>query len=242
MMRITIHGSCVSRDTFEFLPDGTELVRYIARQSLISVGSAAPPVIDVAAHLTSPFQIRMLTGDLAGDACTQLQEVADETDLLLVDLTDERLGVFHLHDGTFITRTVEGLFHDMYPPGLQLLELGTDEHFSWFSRALDRWATVIEDAGLREKMVLLHVPWAGRTVTGAPTPPSFHLSADIANVTYSRYVYALSDRLDPWIIRPRVPVVAHGDHQWGPAPFHYVPAVHQDLADQLVELGEQLVG
>lgn len=239
-MRLSIHGSCVSRDTFEFLPKGTELERYIARQSLISAGSTADGTIDPE-QLTSAFQRRMLTNDVAGDAFDQLREVADQTDLLVCDLCDERLGIFTTADGSTLTRTVEGLANELYPEsGLTLHELGEDDHFTLFVEAVDRWAEVIEEVGLSERVVMLHVPWAARTIDGEDTPPSFRLSADLANVTYSRYYYAVFDRLNPYVIRPRVPVVAQSDHHWGPAPFHYVDEVHADLAEQLAELAERL--
>lgn len=241
MTRITIHGSCVSRDTVEFLPaERFWLTRYIARQSLISAGSVCPPLFDPADALDSPFQIRMLAGDLAGDVYEHIAATSAETDLLLVDLTDERLGVFALADGSYLTRTVEGIAHDMYPADLRLLELGDDEHFELFRAGLDRWADAVAAAGLADRVVVLHVPWAARTVDDDETPPSFNLTAELANVVYSRYHHAFFDRVDPWVLRPRVPVFAHGDHQWGPAPFHYVPAVHQDLAEQILVLADRL--
>lgn len=241
LMRVTIHGSCVSRDAFELIdPAQATLTRYIARQSLISAGTACPPLFDPADRLDSPFQIRMLSGDLRGDALEHITGVAAETDLLVCDLTDERLGVFALPDGSYLTRTVEGLAQHVYPAGLRLIELGEDEHFRLFEHALDRWATAVADAGLLDRVVVLHVPWASQTVDGEATPASFKLSADLANVVYSRYLYAMFDRVDPWVIRPRVRVAAQGDHQWGPAPFHYVPEVQRDLADQIVELGRRI--
>ena len=241
LMRVTIHGSCVSRDAFELVaPEQATLTRYIARQSLISAGTTCPPLFDPADHLDSSFQIRMLSGDLRGDALEHITEVAAETDLLVCDLTDERLGVFALPDGSYLTRTVEGLAQHLYPDGLQLLELGHDDHFRLFEQALDRWADAVTDAGLLDRVVVLHVPWAPTTIDGEATPPSFKLSADLANVVYSRYLYAMFDRVNPWVIRPRTPVAAHGDHQWGPAPFHYIPEIQQDLADQIVELGKQI--
>ncbi len=239
-MRISIHGSCVARDTFEYLPSTISLTRYIARQSLISAGTTCPEVFAPREELDSAFQVRMLSGDLAGDFYRHLEQIASETDLLLVDLTDERLGVFALPDGSYLTRTVEGLAHELYPEDLPLLELGDQAHFDLFCSAVETWADAVDAAGLTDRVAVLHVPWASHTVDGDPTPPSFKLSADLANVVYSRYHHVFFDHVNPWVIRPRCAVTAQEDHQWGAAPFHYVPEVHQDLAEQIEDLATRL--
>lgn len=44
VVRTFIWGSCVSRDTFGFLPEQFQLTTYVARQSLISAGNDASAV------------------------------------------------------------------------------------------------------------------------------------------------------------------------------------------------------
>ncbi|MBP2216305.1 hypothetical protein H4V95_001512 [Arthrobacter sp. CAN_C5] len=57
--------------------------------------------------LASGFQNRSMSGDLQSNLLPTLRRNAATTDLLLVDLTDERLGVARLADKSFVTRSKE---------------------------------------------------------------------------------------------------------------------------------------
>src|SRR5690606_3435896 len=95
----------VSRDTFELLDTSRySLLAYVARQSLISALGPATPLAVPLAEL-SPFQRRMVEGDIGSDLRSRLAAAARNTDLLLWDLTDERLGIYRMPDGGFVTRT-----------------------------------------------------------------------------------------------------------------------------------------
>lgn len=105
--RVMIYGSCVARDTVEAAAGSVELVRYVARQSLISVGSDASAHLPTELGLDSPFQARMVTADFLGSLGADLTEVGKDVDRLLWDLADERHGVYRFRDGTIATRSVE---------------------------------------------------------------------------------------------------------------------------------------
>ncbi|MGY4718666.1 DUF6270 domain-containing protein [Naumannella huperziae] len=232
MTRTFIMGSCVSRDTFEHLPERFRLAGYVARQSLVSVGRPVPDSTLPYAELDSAFQRRMLAGDLAGNAIDQL-DAASTVDLVLWDLTDERLGAHRAGDGWF-TRTIEGIGADFYPAGLPHVAYGTDEHFAAWSRALPRWIGALADRDLLGRTVFLQVPWAAITTEDHPTPVSFGLSAEAANAATFRYQRAIMDAApELTMIRPRDRVRARPGHQWGLAPFHYTEDVYRDLTDQL---------
>ena len=102
--RITVYGSCVARDVAgEMEQRGWSVERYIARQSLISAGCPAG-VGDVdLSLLRSSFARRSFLSDMVGNLEAQLTAVASYTDLLLWDLTDERLGVLETSPGAFLT-------------------------------------------------------------------------------------------------------------------------------------------
>src|SRR5690625_4032012 len=106
--RISIFGSCVSRDTLEFAdPADFTLKRYIARQSLVSAFDTHGAYALNLEAMASDFQRRMATWDLHSEFARILPAVAKDSDLLILDLTDERLGFYEMPGGAVVTRSVD---------------------------------------------------------------------------------------------------------------------------------------
>ena len=235
--RVFIYGSCVSRDTFEYLPgEQFTLVKYVARQSLISAFSRADVTIDLSG-LESNFQRRMVEDDVAGSLPRLLAETAGDTDILLWDLADERLGVYRTPDGTYLTRSVEAIRAGLaeHAAGAWVhVPFGTDEHFDLWCAALEQFAHLRKQTGLADRTLLLQVPWAARTTEGGPAPASFGMQAEEANALFERYFAAAGD--DPALKTVRIEdrdAVSDTDHRWGTAPFHYSPVVYRRLTDSI---------
>ena len=105
-MKIAIFGSCVSRDTAEFMPEA-EVVAYVARHSVTSLESPhGTNGIDLS-DLTSAFQKRMVTSDLKGTGLERIVKNAKDLDVVLLDLVDERRGFWKFPDGTTMTNSLE---------------------------------------------------------------------------------------------------------------------------------------
>lgn len=217
-------GSCVSRDLFEELPRGRfRLVDYVARQSLISSFSKPVNAIEMPA-VASAFQQRMVEGDFTSSLPLVLERTADKVDLVLWDLTDERLGIYLLQDDTVITRSV-----DLIASGAEggiastsmFIQFGDDAHFEMWSQSLLQFQQALEQHHPRAQIVLLALPWAELTESGRPTPTSFGLSASEANSLYSRYFDAAQKLATETLGRSDPYVRAADDHRWGTAPFHY---------------------
>ena len=181
--RITVYGSCVARDAArEMEQRGWSVERYIARQSLISAGRPADVGDLDLSLLRSSFARRSFLSDMVGNLEAQLTAVASYTDLLLWDLTDERLGVLETAPGTFLTRSTEALTAGLYE-GLpaRFLELGTAEHLHLWRPALLRFHSLLERLDLASRTILINVPWATRTTSGMSTVPSWGQTAMEAN-------------------------------------------------------------
>lgn len=240
-LRIFIYGSCVSRDTFEGL-DRTKfaLVEYVARQSLIS--AFAPHTFPLPApEVTSRFRARMLEGDLSGSLASVVTRHASDTDALLWDLADERLGIYVLPDGSVVTRTADMIgtaLDDACAHSGRLLEHGSDEHFSLFTEALGHWTGLLRMHRMLERTLVLAPEWASHDTDGTPVPTSFGISSDVANDRYRRY-YAAVETAGFTVVRAE-DVTASAEHRWGTAPFHYADDVyaglHADIAAWVAEL------
>src|SRR5699024_10556529 len=107
-MRVTVYGSCVARDTVDLAgSDHIDVVAYVAGQSLLSAERDTSEHCAAEVEFISAFELRMLTGDFAGNLAERLAEAAPESDVLLWDLADERHGVHVFDDGSVVTRSID---------------------------------------------------------------------------------------------------------------------------------------
>lgn len=227
-LTIAIFGSCVSRDTFTVLEqDGAVLSSYTARQSLISAYALKPSFVENIddTKLSSVFQQKMVLGDLRGTFRHELLQIANEVDVFLVDLVDERGGVLVDDNGGCITNSLELKKSEIVPEDLELrsIKFGSDEHFQLWTEAFNSFVADIRKLGLDERLIVLCAPWALESAEGDRFPlPGSSLQPERMNKLYERY-YAHVAEIVPEAIRtvPESLCVAVRDHRWGLAPFHY---------------------
>lgn len=162
-MKIAIFGSCVSRDTAEFMPEA-EVVAYVARHSVTSLESPHGTAGIDLSDLTSAFQKRMVTSDLKGSGIERIVKNADDLDVVLLDLVDERRGFWKFADGTTMTNSIEvescGAACAAHREGARLIEFGTDEHFTLWSTGFAMLIQELKAAELWEKTIFLDIEWA----------------------------------------------------------------------------------
>ncbi|GAA1731245.1 hypothetical protein GCM10009809_28440 [Isoptericola hypogeus] len=235
--RVFIYGSCVSRDTFEHLdPARFVLDQYVARQSALSAYTRPVTLIDPPT-LESPFQQRMVAGDFASSLQVLIPEAAARTDLVLVDLTDERLGAYVLPDGSVVTRSTELIqsgAEQQLPAGSQHLAFGSDQHFQYWSQGIAAVGELIRHHMPQAAVALLDIPWAERSETGASTPDSFGVSAAEANPVLRAYVQVAAQALGAQVVSLQPDEVASSpNHPWGEAPFHYAEDVYLRVVKML---------
>ena len=177
-MKVAIFGSCVSRDSVEFMPEA-EVVTYVARHSVTSLESPHGAEGMDLSELTSAFQERMVTNDLHGSGLERIVHTASDLDVVLLDLVDERRGFWQFSDGTTMTNSIEvescGAARAARRGGARLVEFGTDEHFKAWKSGYIKLIDGLKGAGLWEKTILLDIEWAG-AVDGARHPQNDSLA------------------------------------------------------------------
>ncbi|WP_082817062.1 DUF6270 domain-containing protein [Janibacter terrae] len=233
-VRTFIYGSCVSRDTLEVMGDTHEVLRYVARQSAISVAQPAAGVAEQLAPIASSFQERMVRGDIEGNLLSELTTHADSIDQLVIDLIDERSGVVATSGG-YVTRLSEiwSAGGARATRGGEHLQFGTDAHFALWSAAMTRIVAAVDQLGLLDRTVSLRTPWAAHDDSGHELDvPEWMMAPEEANQRYRRY-YDRLERLVPMIDLPSDLAVSPVDHRWGASPFHYSTAAYEYLAEQL---------
>lgn len=157
--RIDVWGSCVSRDTLEYMPD-VAVGTYVARQSAIVSLSPATSIDVHADRLDSEFQKRMLEGDKTANVADRLSDPGAA--LVLIDLVDERRGVWEFPSGHFLTNSVEAHHAgvEVWGPaaGGRLIAFGSDHHFHLWKRG---FANIIERVNVGDTpIVFLDIAWA----------------------------------------------------------------------------------
>lgn len=235
--RVLVYGSCVARDTLEFAdPKSFELGRYVARQSLISVGSDATRHLPAELPVNSKFQDRMIRNDFAGTLLERLADRAAGAEVLLWDLADERHGVHRFPDGTIATRSIDTIRMPEVAERFDAAEhipFGSAEHFRLWRQAVDEFDRFLREHRLFDRTVVLQVPWAVRTTDGKPSPWSMGVRASDANRRYLPYYDVLRRRGHRMVELDERAVLADPEHRWGLAPFHYTPEVYREVLRQL---------
>lgn len=247
MLRTFIHGSCVSRDLLaDAAGDAFTLTYYSPRQSLIGLLNALPDLeqqVDLS-RLTSRFQRRALAGTIRGDVAVQLARYATSTDLVLWDLTDERLGVYEWQGG-YVARTIElinsGLDSTLARAATRV-PFGSDEHIRLWRLGLAQWAAELRRHGIDRRTVLLAPPWAEHFSSGAPTPPSYGTTASAHHALAAPYYDMAMEELPALrIVGRHLDTYADENHRWGPAPFHYDAETSRRLAAELTSVAADVL-
>ena len=235
MQRVFIYGSCVTRDGVELWQDyGFELSAYVARQSLISAVAPARRGDFLTTQISSAFQRRMADGDVVGNVVNKLTDRPDDYDVIFWDITDERLGVYPVSSGGYVSRVVDytnGIYRGAAPLG-NPVRIGTEEHRILWEKALVKFLGRLDEANVRDRLILNALPWATVDDAGASAETEAN-DPKTFNAILDEYC-AIAERHGVRVARPdEQRVIGLADHQWGPAPFHYVEDTYRASLDAI---------
>lgn len=226
---IAVYGSCVARDVVRVASESLELRSYFARSSWISATNPAVDIPGAESALSSAFQQRMLENDFSSSALRRA--VNTQSDVLVLDLVDERLGVYPVNRGGYLTWLNE-LNHSGWlkcVPHGPLIEFGTDEHFSLFKSSAQIVSSTVE----LEKTVLLRFNFAEASREGQAVPETKGKPAKWWNEQYARYYDAAADEGIAVIEVPSELCVSTEQHLWGIAQYHFVNEFYEWVSLEL---------
>lgn len=234
-LTVFLAGSCVSRDTAEFRVGQWERTHFIARQSLISAAGPAVEMPD-APDLSSPFQMNAVNGDFRSSLFAAVKNYGKDADRIIIDLVDERLGVYPYENGGYLTFSREldhsKLMHKMTGRG-PFIEFGTDEHFELWKTAANRFLAELDSIDARHKARVVEAPFVDVTDAGEPVALTRGKPAVVWNALYRRYYDHLSNSGLTLVQVPASAQLSTVLHRWGSAQFHYVDSAYESLADQI---------
>lgn len=233
---VAILGSCVSRDLLRISMKGeAQCPLYVARQSFLSFGKPVTDNKPTEPEFPAQFQLASYRSDINGSGLKRVLKVSKDIDLLLIDIVDERHGVYISPLGEVLTRSIDSMATGIYDTlsDWKQLSFGTPEHLQAFKNRAALVKQTLVEANLFDRTVAILAPWATHMTTGEKTPLSMGKSAEWANSVLTDYEQVFKD-LEFTVVNPDPDtIIGDPEHQWGPAPFHYVQAFYDSLAEQI---------
>ena len=231
--RVFILGSGVSMDALEQGPGRFEVVNYLSRTSMASIGMPRVEDDEVrrkVAGIASPLQQRMLLNDL--DKTTTSLIKATPHDILLLDFVDERFNLL-LSGRSLFSLSGELEKSGVETEGRVVVTPDSDSFLSLWLAGLGRLLSEVDPA----KVVLNRAYWAEHFPDGSDASSRGWIQRN--NAVLQR----LYDAVDKyWSLRridyPREILVADPGHKWGVAPYHYTGAFYAHtlaVLDQIVK-------
>lgn len=233
MAKIFLYGGCVIRDAYQKISEEFGTSGYIARQSLIS--AINPPAMLPVADLGSPFQSRMVNGDVNSSLLHTMRKAASSTDLFVMDCHIERVGVFRLSDGSFVTASAElnrsGILQNV--TGHTRIHLGTDRHAEFWTQAAIRFVAKLEEFGLKEKTLVVDAPWVEADDSGVAFASRSGRTVREIGENISALTAILADLGVSVARMPNEVAVAPVDHRWGSGPYHFGASAMEWTSNQM---------
>lgn len=240
-MRLAIWGSCATRDVLESGEHPFEL-EYHARTSWVSQASLPqPPPVPLPEG--AGFGHRMVREDLTKEVLADL--VANQPDIVVVDLVDERFDVVKVHDSWY---TMSDYYQRLgLEPVVREVATATSlyrspERTLQFEAAAALLAPELASALPRSRIVLHQAWYTARTADPAvpfySTATKHAMSSNEALAAwYSSLRGAFGRRLHV-IEPPRELLVGDPAHRWGLAHYHYVPEYYTWMLAAMCKIAE----
>ncbi|MDQ2138290.1 DUF6270 domain-containing protein [Alcaligenaceae bacterium B3P038] len=222
-MRISILGSCVSRDIFNSETANFEVAFYSARTSIGSLFSAVPIRDSYTSTIKSSFQKRMVRADLRKTTIASFLEV--EPDVILIDLIDERFNI--LRTGTNARFTLSAELRKAMGTSaneFHMITTGSEEFMDFWYEGWHRLVELLKVRGWLDRVLINRVFWQNQTENGATFDVELcnHSNAVLSRM-YNCQAETLTERQ---FIDYGDLLTCPDDHQWGPAPFHFSERAH----------------
>ena len=242
--KISIFGSCCSRDVFEYDTSKTLLpCVYIARQSIVSSVSDAVPISMSQIALDSSFQKKQIFSDFNKTAFEQLKKA--EGSWLLIDLTEERFDLAKIGSG-IVTNSDElqsikafdekktvlkkiGRGKDYYVEGISIREIAA------------KWCKHILEIFPCHGIILHKVYCAEKYFDKNKQLMEFdHVMLSwIRNVNQLyKYMYDCieSELYGCFVIDISGNFFADENHKWGLEPFHFQEEYYKEVLNQIMTI------
>jgi hypothetical protein len=236
VLRISILGSCITRDVFRLFPDEADVASYHSRSSVISLMSPPLEVGDFSAAWESNFARKVVIADFRKTFFDDLQAAAP--DVLIVDLMSERFDLFRAPH-TYVTRSwelVRSGFDRHCGHRLGRVSRDSDAMRAAWLAASRGFALVLQNRFPELPVILHKAYWTSAYREGStarPFPRDWRRRILRRNEMLEA-CHSHLERLLPEVItvEPRRSHVADPSHRWGLGSSHYERGYYDDVREQ----------
>lgn len=236
MLKVSIFGSCVSRDAFEFsIGTKFEVEKYIARSSFARY-ALEPVNIDLdLSDIKSVFQRNMVENDLK---LNDLDEFfIRDSDIYLVDFIDERFGLIEIGN-TYVTDSSE-LNLALEKNNIRkdnIVEKFSEEHFNLLIKGFDIFYKFAEKYGKEKKIFINKVYWSNLKDDGTKLFRDDSFIIKTNNFLDKIYdVFKLKYSFANFIDYNQELLLCNSVHKWGVTPYHFIDKLYYCTLNYLSE-------
>ena len=228
-MKVSIFGSCVSRDSLDFTPDLFEINCYFARSSFASLSSKPyQGSMDFLDLMESDFQKKMVKHDLAKDVF--LENTFSDSDVILIDLIDERFDLIQFACGSNCTLSLE-LSHVIKSINdYKVFRSNSLNYLGLFEKGFKKFIKSIEVPLSRIRIIETYWAEADDKNERIDTKLSKKNNLKLF-LLYSIVKKYLPDT--SFIKVPSQYLITSNTHKWGAAPFHYIDEFYYYILDEI---------
>ncbi len=246
---INIHGSCVSRDSFESLTSDVTIVKYISRNSIFSVICEPLDLKKDEYKATKPYLNRMIAVDFKKELFSYLS--CNPTDYLVLDLIDERFKLLKFvsdkqmiitNSSNFVESDILSNHHTYSKMDYYLIDTA---NFSdgLIKKGIDEYAGRLLNIYRKEQIIINETYLAGHYISNDGKCLKFK---DTQIQEYRKlnqklkklyeYLIAALDIESNHIIKMPKTCLACEASKWGLAPFHFTDEYYQNVAERFMEI------
>lgn len=243
--KIVIIGSCGTRDVFRVcINTSLELKQYTARTSFASQFSGEGIKIKTSDlnSLPSKFQQESVYRDLSKGYFNSIKNT--DFDYLVIDFIDERFRLLQLSSGEVFTFSNElgstDFISSLVSKG-KVVPANTDTHFELWKKGWNSFIRAAKTMGILDKVVVNKLYWAKLDEVGREVSSYTRNSNDYINTSNNYldkiYQYCSQDiESNNFLVYEEASFLTKSDHEWGPAPFHYVDDFYYLTEQKLLDL------
>jgi hypothetical protein len=234
---ISIHGSCITRDTLAINENrNLKLKLYIARHCIISAISEAFNIKEDDKYINnikSTFQKNMVLNDLNKTLFESLK--SNKSDFLIIDLLDERFSIVDVM-GKYITYSNEFKSSNMheYIGGNIIKKVDLDDELisNYMNVYIDKILEIYDE----ENIIINKVYHLDKYIDNYGNIVNFNDNIlrvnKINNKVLDKHYYYLENRLKKSkFIDITKNYLADSNQKWGLAPYHYEYKYYKDSLD-----------
>lgn len=226
-MKISILGSCITRDIFREMKLDHLVKSYRARTSIHSIIQEQKANSTTLSLPESNFQKRMVLADFNKD---DLELKGCE--FLIIDLIDERFDLI-TNFGSVITLSNEIKQNNLIENKNLYVERGTELDYSLWRKAVRKLSNKIDIPIIIHKSRLSH-----KLNIDTPAIDIDYGYIDKMNEILSKYEEIIYDEIEVvgTISVPNELLISDVNHVWNYSPYHYIKPYYEEALNQIFEI------